>query len=61
MQAPPPKQQDSRAPDVDKLRAQNAARGEGSGYTTNASTLLTGPAGVSDDELKLGKGVLLGA
>lgn len=55
-----PGQQSAKAPDVDTLRAQNAARAKGSGYTTNQSTLLTGPAGEDESALNLGKSTLLG-
>lgn len=60
--AAPPGQakQDAKAPEVDELRQRNAARGAGSGYSTNQSTLLTGPMGENEDELNLGKTTVLG-
>ncbi len=63
--APPPApvsrspQQAARAPDLAALRAANA--GGSSGYQANsASTLLTGPAGVSLDPSQIGRATLLG-
>ena len=57
----PPEKQASKAPEADDVRRGNAARGQGSGYTNNQSTLLTGPTGENEAELNLGQAILLGA
>ena len=57
---PPPLPQGSKAPDVNVVRRANAGA-EGGGVNSPNNTLLTGPSGVSNDLLSLGKNTLLGA
>lgn len=53
---PPPKAQSAKTPDLPAINAANmAANSKG-----NASTFLTGPAGVDPSSLNLGKNTLLG-
>jgi len=56
--APPKPPQAAKSPDTVMLRQNNMTAALPGGSPT--STLLTGPSGIEDDELKLGKNTLLG-
>lgn len=58
----PPPPQVAQAPDVQTVKARNAATGGvGAGFTSNQGTMLTGATGVDASALNVGKNVLLGA
>ena len=59
-QAPTPPPQPSQAPDANAALSQARGMGQGGGAPGVAQTFLTGPGGVDQSTLQLGKTTLLG-